>query len=120
MKKITFERKIRRKKRISRSISGTKEKPRISVYRSNRYIYVQAIDDGARTTIVSASSEVLSKTKEQEKKNKTEEAKQVGLLLAKELKTHHIETGVFDRGMYAYNGRVKALAEGLREGGLKI
>ncbi|MBI3366507.1 50S ribosomal protein L18 [Candidatus Roizmanbacteria bacterium] len=120
MTHITFDRRIRRKKRISENITGTKEKPRISVFRSNRYIYVQAIDDIEKSTIVSVSSNVFKKKAESNKEKKTIEAKQAGILLAKALKEKKIETGVFDRGMYAYNGRVKALAEGLREGGLKI
>lgn len=120
MKKITTDRKLRRKKRISSNIFGTKEKPRISAYRSNLYIYAQVIDDETRTTICSASSLFLKKDKAYVKAKKSEEAKQVGLLLAKILKEKKIESGIFDRGAYAYNGRVKALAEGLREGGLKI
>ncbi len=120
MKQITFNRKIRRKKRISSNINGTNVKPRISVYRSNRYIYAQAIDDTFRSTIVSVTSLLLKKDKAYVKAKKTDEAKQVGLTLAKVLKEKKIETGVFDRGAYTYNGRVKALAEGLREGGLKI
>jgi large subunit ribosomal protein L18 len=119
MKNVTLDRKQRRKRRISKGIFGTKEKPRISVFRSNQYIYAQAVDDGSRTTLASVSS-VSKRNEEQGKKTKTEEAKQAGLFLAKALIAKHIETGVFDRGMYAYNGRVKALAEGLREGGLKI
>lgn len=114
MKTITLDRTVRRKRRVSANIFGTKDKPRISVYRSNRYIYAQAIDDDTRKTIVSASSKPNGKEK------KTDQAKLVGLALAKALKEKKIETGVFDRSSYAYNGRVKALAEGLREGGLKI
>lgn len=120
MKQITLNRKIRRKKRISSNITGTKEKPRISVYRSNRYIYAQAIDDMSRSTIVSVTNLLLKKDKAYVKAKKTDEAKQVGLALAKMLKEKKIEKGVFDRGIYAYNGRIKALAEGLRNGGLKI
>lgn len=119
MKHISLDRKLRRKRRISGDIFGTKEKPRISVFRSNQYIYAQAIDDEKRTTLASASSLALNKKEKGEKKNKTEEAKRVGVLIAEALKSKHIEAGVFDRGMYAYNGRVKALAEGLREGGIK-
>lgn len=111
---------MRRKKRISGNIRGTKEKPRISVYRSNRYIYAQAIDDTTRTTITGASNVRLKKDESHVKAKKTDEAKKIGLVLAKALKEKKIESGVFDRGRYAYNGRVKALAEGLREGGLKI
>lgn len=120
MKNINVDRKLRRKRRISSNIFGTKEKPRISVFRSNRYIYVQAVDDDNKSTIVSLSSLSLSKEKDYKRSKKIEEAKQIGIGLAKELKEKKIEKGVFDRGLYAYKGRVKALAEGLREGGLKI
>ena len=120
MRKINFDRRSRRKKRISSNIIGTKEKPRISIYRSNRYIYAQAIDDTSRSTVASVTSLLLKKDKAYVKAKKTDEAKQVGLAFAKTLKEKKIGKGVFDRGSYAYNGRVKALAEGLREGGLKI
>lgn len=120
MKKVELNRKIRRKKRVSSNINGTNEKPRISVYRSNRYIYAQAIDDVTRSTIASVTNLLLKKDKVYVKAKKTDEAKEVGKTLAKKLIEKKIEKGVFDRGAYAYNGRVKALAEGLREGGLKI
>jgi large subunit ribosomal protein L18 len=130
MGSIEFKREVRRKKRISSNIMGTKDKPRISIYRSNKYIYAQAIDDQARSTIVSVSSLALKKDKTDQKGKlsgeqstsgrKTEESKYVGSLLAKALKEKKIETGVFDRAMYSYKGRVKAFAEGLREGGFKI
>jgi len=120
MKNINLDRKLRRKRRVSENIFGTKERPRISIFRSNRYIYAQAVDDANKSTIFSLSSLSLSKDKNFKKGKKTEEAKKVGLDLAKKLKEKKIEKGVFDRGLYAYKGRVKALAEGLREGGLKI
>ena len=120
MKNINVDRKLRRKRRTSNNIFGTKERPRISVFRSNRYIYVQAVDDKSKSTIVSLSSLSLSKEKNYKKSKKTEEAKQVGIGLAKKLKEKKIEKGIFDRGLYTYKGRTKALAEGLREGGLKI
>lgn len=119
MKKTLIDQKQRRKRRISSNIFGTADKPRISVFRSNKYIYAQAIDDEKRVTLASASSLSL-KNKKEAKKNKTEEAKWVGITLAKILIAKNIKKGVFDRSCYAYNGRVKALAEGLREGGLKI
>lgn len=123
MKKITSDRKLRRKRRVRGKIFGTGERPRISVFRSNKYIYVQAIDDERRITVASFSSLKLTKVKEVNKTSKMtkkEEAKKVGIKFAKILKEKNISKGVFDRGCYAYGGRVKALAEGLREGGIKI
>ncbi len=125
MKVINKNQRLRRKKRVSSNIFGTKEKPRFSVFRSNKYIYIQAIDDEKRITLASFSSLKLRKEKnitEKEKQHltKTEEARLVGINFAKILKEKNIITGVFDRGSYSYGGRVKALAEGLREGGVKI
>lgn len=98
---------------------GTKERPRIVVYRSNKFIYAQAIDDESRTTIASLSSYHVS-DKNKIKMKKTEGAKKVGVELAKKLIEKNIKTGIFDRSYYTYLGRVQQLAEGLREGGLKI
>lgn len=112
-----LKRKLRRKKRVSSGISGTAERPRISVYRSNKSIYAQAIDDDKAVTLASYSSHHL---KSKDKKNKTEKSQEIGSSLAKILKDKKIKKAVFDRGPYAYLGRVKALAEGLREGGIKI
>ena len=120
MKQITRDRKLRRKRRIRADIVGAAQKPRISVFRSNRYIFVQAIDDEARKTLVQFSSLHLKKAKNYQKGKKTDEAKKVGLELAKRLKGKKITKAVFDRGLYAYLGRVKSLAEGLREGGIKV
>lgn len=119
-KNITSDRNLRRKRRISKNIQGTKDKPRFSVFVSNRYIYVQAIDDENKKTIVSYSSLIVSKTKEFKKDKKTIQARLVGIEFAKKAKKTGISKGIFDRGRYSYLGRVKALAEGLREGGLKI
>ncbi|MEN9327541.1 MAG: hypothetical protein RI947_349 [Candidatus Parcubacteria bacterium] len=110
---------MRRKKRVSSNIVGTAERPRIAVHRSNKYIYAQAIDDVSQKTIASYSSFQLIKTEKKELK-KSEEAKIVGERIAKALKEKKVSAGVFDRGRFTYNGRVKALAEGLREGGLTI
>lgn len=108
---------IRRKNRISKKINGTKERPRISVYRSNKYIYTQAIDDEKRYTVTFCHSLGNSK---RDKKTKSEQAKDVGMELGKKLKEKKINAAVFDRGIYAYNGRVKQIAEGLRESGITI
>ncbi|MBI4008610.1 50S ribosomal protein L18 [Candidatus Roizmanbacteria bacterium] len=113
-------RKIRRKKRISKKIIGTKERPRVSVFVSNRYTYAQIIDDEAKKTLVSFSSLILSRSKNYKKAKKLEEAKKIGIELAKVAQGKKITKAVFDRAIYSYNGRVKALAEGLRQGGLKI
>ena len=90
-------------------------RPRLSVYRSNTYISVQLIDDEKRQTVASASSRNVK-----EKGTKTEVAKKVGLLIAEEAKKAGIKEVVFDRGGKAYHGRVKAIAEGAREGGLEF
>lgn len=115
---ITKDRVTRRRKRVSANIWGTKERPRIAVYRSNMYIYAQAIDDEAKKTLAAVST--MQVKKEGAKLKKAESAKEAGKLLAKQLLEKNIPAGVFDRNRYEYNGRVKMLAEGLREGGLKI
>lgn len=120
MTKTTIDRTIRRKRRIRAGIVGTKEKPRLSVFRSNKYIYAQVFDDVRRITIASYSSLDMKKAKKYEKSKKTDHAKEIGKGLAAILKKKGIEQAVFDRNVYAYKGRVKALAEGLREGGLRI
>lgn len=120
MRKIfTFDKKLRRKRRISLKIKGTKSRPRISVFRSNKYIYCQAIDDEDKKTIASFSSLVLKKTINK-KLSKTQEAELVGAELAKILKEKKITQGVFDRRNYQFHGRVKALCEALRKGGISI
>ncbi|KKP86653.1 MAG: 50S ribosomal protein L18 [Candidatus Roizmanbacteria bacterium GW2011_GWA2_35_8] len=106
--------------RISSKIDGDQKTPRIVVFRSNRYIYAQAIDDVSQKTIASFSSLAFKKAGSKEKLKKSEEAKKIGLKLALILKEKKIDKGVFDRSLYAYAGRVKALCEGLREGGIII
>lgn len=120
MGKINKNRVERRKKRVSSNIFGSKERPRVSVFVSNVYIYAQIINDTERKTLVSYSSLQLAKTEKYKKQKKVEEAKKVGLDLAVKAKKSGIKQAVFDRGRYSYKGRVKALAEGLREGGIKI
>ncbi len=107
------------KYRIRKKINGTNEKPRLSVFRSNVNISVQLIDDINGRTLVAASSlnkEIAEKTGI----NKIEKAKLVGKLIAENAKKAGIETVVFDRNGYLYHGRVKALADSAREGGLKF
>ncbi len=118
--KITVNRTLRRKRRVSSRIYGTAERPRIAVNRSNSYIYAQAIDDAKKMTIAMYSSLHLKKEAGESKMTKTEQAKQVGIKLAQLLTKKNIKEVVFDRSQYAYNGRVKLLAEGLREGSLKV
>lgn len=99
--------------RIRNKISGTAQRPRLCVYRSNAGIYAQLIDDLAGQTIAAASSKEIKATG-----SKSEIAKQVGTLVASKAKAKGIENVVFDRGGFLYHGRVKSLADGAREGGL--
>jgi large subunit ribosomal protein L18 len=113
-----FSKELRRNKiraRIRSRVSGTAQKPRLSVFRSNKYIYAQLIDDVAGKTLVSTSSRALT-----EKVNKVDSSVEVGKALAQKALASGITEVVFDRGGYLYHGRVKALADGAREGGLKF
>ena len=107
----------RRHIRVRRKISGTQDRPRLCVYRSNSNLYVQIIDDVAGKTLVQAST--LDKEVKTKHANK-EAAKEVGALIAKRALDKKIDTVVFDRGGYIYHGVVKELAEAAREGGLKF
>ena len=104
--------------RIRKRVSGTAQKPRLSVFRSNRDIYVQLIDDVTGTTLASASSR--DKDIVAQKGNKSEKSKLVGAALAAKATAVGITTCVFDRGGYLYHGRVKSAADGAREGGLQF
>lgn len=116
--KLTKENKRRRiHNRVRKKISGTPVRPRLSVYRSNKSIYAQIIDDLSGHTLVSASSKEEAVEKSV---NKSEQAKAVGKILAERATQANISTVVFDRGGYLYHGRVKALAEGAREAGLSF
>jgi len=106
----------RRHRRVRGKVSGTTERPRLAVFRSNRGIFAQLVDDSTGKTLAGASwITVKSATG-----NKTDQAKAVGLAVAEAAKKAGVEAVVFDRGGYLYHGRVKALAEGAREGGLKF
>jgi large subunit ribosomal protein L18 len=107
----------RRHRRVRRRIEGTAERPRLVVFRSNRGIEAQLVDDLERKTLAAANHGALKKSF---KGTKTEQAAEVGRLLAANAKKAGIETVVFDRGGYLYHGRVKALADGAREGGLRF
>ena len=108
----------RRHKRVRTKIKGTANVPRVSVFRSNKHIFVQLIDDSAGKTI--GSSTAKSKLKSTQKGTKTELAGKIGEMIAQKAGESGISKVVFDRGGYKYHGRVKALAEGLRRGGLKF
>jgi large subunit ribosomal protein L18 len=107
----------RRHRRVRKKVFGTAERPRLVVFRSNRGIEAQLVDDVDGKTLAAASWLQLKKSF---KGNKTEQAAEVGKLLAQNAKKAEIEEAVFDRGGYLYHGRVKALAEGAREGGLQF
>lgn len=109
---------LKRHRRVRGKISGTAECPRISVFRSSKHIYAQIIDDTKGVTLCSASS--LEKSFSAGATADTEAAKAVGLMLGEKALKAGIERVVFDRGGYIYHGRVKALAEGARESGLKF
>jgi large subunit ribosomal protein L18 len=109
--------------RIRKKLSGTTARPRLNVYRSVNHIYVQLIDDAKQATIVSASSLEQGKDGDSKKHiggGNIAAAKQVGKLIAERAKEKGIEAVVFDRGGYLYHGRIKAVADAAREGGLKF
>lgn len=107
--------KLRRQKRVRYSINQGEKRPRLSVFRSNKYIFAQLIDDVKSETIVGLSEKAVKS-----KGTKSEKAKELGLLLAAKAKAKKITKIVFDRGSYAYHGRIKSIAEGLREGGMEF
>jgi large subunit ribosomal protein L18 len=117
MSNLKSNRRARIKKRIRKNISGTSTRPRLSVFRSNKQIYAQVIDDVKGVTITSASSHVKDST---QKVNKTDQAKLIGKEIAEKASKAGIKEVVFDRNGYLYHGRVKALAESARENGLKF
>jgi large subunit ribosomal protein L18 len=107
---------LRRRRRVRARITGSAERPRLSVYRSNRGIFAQLVDDGAGRTMAA----VNWIEPELRKLPAAEQAKRAGELLAERAKAAGVESCVFDRGGYQFHGRVKALADGAREGGLKF
>lgn len=110
------QKRARIKRRVRGKISGSADLPRLSVYRSNKEIYAQLIDDKSGKTLAYASSRAL----QNKTGNKTEVSTEVGKAIAERAKAAGIESVVFDRNGFIYHGRVKALAEGAREGGLKF
>ena len=105
----------KRHKRVRRKVSGTAERPRLSVYRSNAHIYAQLVNDDAGNTLAAADSREVG-----EAENRKEAARKVGELIANRATDAGIEAVVFDRGGNKYHGRIAALAEGARSGGLKL
>lgn len=105
----------RRHRRVRGKIAGTAERPRLVVFRSNRGIFAQLVDDETATTLAAASWKEVDRSG-----SKTDQAREVGRALAAAARERGIERCVFDRGGYLYHGRVKALAEGAREGGLQF
>ena len=110
------QQRLRRRRRVRAKIEGTAERPRLSIYRSNRGVFAQLIDDQAGKTLAA----VNWTEKDLRGLGPTEQAKKAGELLAERAKAAGVESCVFDRGGYRYHGRVKALAEGAREGGLSF
>jgi large subunit ribosomal protein L18 len=118
---MKFNKESRRRRihyRIRKTVKGNSERPRLCVYRSNKSVYCQVIDDRMGHTLVAANSNEAGISAAG--LSKTEQAKRVGLLIAEKAKAASIQAVVFDRGGYLYHGRVKALADGAREGGLQF
>lgn len=115
--------KARRAKRVRAKLHGTAQRPRVSVYRSNRYISAQAIDDDTQKTLVFAKDTQLVKKSDKKTKateTKTQRATKVGEMIAQQLKAMKIQSAVFDRGSYRYHGRIKAVADALRAQGVQV
>ncbi|MFA5308354.1 MAG: 50S ribosomal protein L18 [Dehalococcoidales bacterium] len=119
-KSYTRESRIRRHSRVREKIAGTETRPRLCIFRSLNHIYAQVIDDLQGRTLAAASTLDADVKKDTKKKNKTSEAELVGTLLAKRAAEKGISLVAFDRGGFKYHGRVKALAEAARKGGLKF
>jgi large subunit ribosomal protein L18 len=106
---------VRRHRRVRKDVSGSPSRPRLAVYRSNRHVYAQLVDDQAGRTLAAASDLGLAA-----QGDKSSRAKEVGKLLAERARAAGVDRAVFDRGGRLYHGRVQAVAEGAREGGLQI
>lgn len=109
---------LKRKNRIRSKLSGTAERPRLCIFRSTKHIYAQVVDDVAGRTLAAASTLDAKALRNQEFENKVAKAAFIGKLVAERAKTNGIKSVVFDRGGYLYHGRVKAVSDGAREGGL--
>ncbi len=110
--------KLQRQRRIRVKVQGTNVRPRVSIFRSNTSLYAQVIDDAARKTLLIVSDKHLAKG--EQVGTKSEKAKKIGLKLATLLLEQKIKQAVFDKGSYRYHGRVKAVADGIREGGITV
>lgn len=119
-KKSRTEVRLKKHKRIRNHISGTAQRPRLAVFRSNNHMYAQIIDDTAGNTLVSASTLQKEVKEKLEKTNDVEAAAYVGTVIAQRALEKGINTVVFDRGGYIYHGKVKALADAAREAGLEF
>jgi len=111
---------MNRKSRIRKKMMGTAERPRLSVFRSAKHIYVQAIDDSTNTVLASASDLEETLAKDLGGKKKKERAEAIGQAVAKKLLAKNIKAVIFDRNGFIYHGRVSAVADGARKGGLKF
>ena len=121
MKLTKREKRIRRHRRVRAKIGGTSERPRMLVFRSNRHVWTQLIDDSKGYTLISASDrEEGASVKKEKKETRMVTAEKVGEITAKKAREKKITTILFDRGGYKYHGIVKAVAEGARKGGLKL
>lgn len=118
--KTPYAARLRRHARVRKKVQGTAQRPRLSVYRSLSHIYAQVIDDDKGHTLAAASDLEEAARSQVNGKRKTEVAKLVGALLGQRARERGISQVLFDRGGYQYHGRVKALAEGAREAGLKF
>jgi large subunit ribosomal protein L18 len=118
--KKTLKIRAKREKRTRAKLVGTQEKPRLSVFRSTKHIYAQAINDTQASTLATASTLCKDLAEKIKGKKKTDVAKEVGRLIAERLKALGVDKVIFDRGRFLYHGRVKALAEAARENGLKF
>ena len=119
-KRVRDSKRRRRKRRVRKKIFGTAQRPRMSVYRSNQHIYVQLIDDLAGETVASASTVDTGLRDKVAEMDKTEAALEVGKLVAERAQEKGFGKVVFDRNGYLYHGRVAAVAEGARQGGLEF
>ncbi len=119
MPSIALQARLNRKKRIRRKVAGTKERPRLSIYKSLKHIYAQVVDDGTGRTVAHASS--LSKElKGKDEGDKKADAKRVGELIAEKCKAANVTEVVFDRNGFPYHGRIAAIADAARKAGLKF
>jgi large subunit ribosomal protein L18 len=119
---LESRREVRRRVRvrIRKKLAGTNDRPRLAVFRSNKHIYAQLIDDASGATLASAASNEAEAKKKLSSGSNVEAAKAVGRLIAERAKARGLEAAVFDRGGYIFHGRVRALAESARESGLKL